>query len=622
MATDASFLTYYLNEIDHLRVAGSDLARTHKHLAGNLDFRGIETDDPQVARLIESFAFLTARLQQQFDAEFPQIPTALLETLYPQLVAPIPSMAIARFGVAPKQARAVEGVAVPRGTALYAPIEGGAECRFRTSIALPLWPIEVADVSMPSPDTLRCIEDQSDVQACVRVRLKCMGDGLTFATVKPGSLRFFIDGDRDGRFRLFELLCNNLLRIAVIRPGETEETAVYPPGLAIRQIGLDPDQAMLPYPEASHHGYRLLQEYFNYPDKFMFVELTGMTPAMMGTAPELDLLLLLDVEPVNSLRIDHRSLRMGCVPIINLFQQTSEPIRLDHLSVDYLLEPDIRAAGSTEVHSVLGVSRSAAGDRTDAIPGYFAAIAPPSQAHDDAPPRSAEKPAENRETLRWIARRKPATKPMLGGTDVELSFVDPAMNPIVPAEDVLFAQLLCTNRGLARQVTSVTGFTVESDLPIEGVSCLNRPTLPADPPVAGESLWRLVSHLSLNRLSLSDGSHNLEALRQILFLYSGIDENSRKRRQIDGIRSIATRQVVRRLGTQGWRGFVRGTEISIRFREENFVGGSAYLFGSVLDRFFALYAGVNSFTELVIYREHDDEEWKRWPARAGDRPLL
>jgi type VI secretion system protein ImpG len=171
---------------------------------------------------------------------------------------------------------------------------------------------------------------------------------------------------------------------------------------------------------------------------------------------------------------------------------------------------------------------------------------------------------------------------------------------------------------LARQIPKGTHLHIESDLPKERIRCLERPSRPADPPMAGENLWRLVSHLTLNKLSLGD----LEGLKRILFLYSGSDENSRKRRQIEGIYSLKTKPVVRRLGDRRWRGFVRGTEIQLRLKEENFVGGSAYLFGAVLDRFFALYAGVNSFTELVIFREQDQEEWKRWPARVGDRPLL
>jgi type VI secretion system protein ImpG len=607
MAAEGAFLGYYLNEIEKLRIEGSAFARTHKHLAGHLDFDDRETDDPQVARLIESFAFLTARLQQQFDDEFPQIPTALLAQLHPQLVAPIPSAAIADFRVSPKQERSIKGVVVPRETALFATAENGDECRFRTGFALPLWPVEVSQVSMPAPRALACLDRLPDVEACVRVRLSCMGPTRTFGQFSPATLQFYVDGDRSGRFRLFELLCKNLIGVAVVDPAEPDRPAMISPGLGLRPMGLEPDEAMLPYPDASHHGYRLLQEYFNFPDKFMFVELTGLGEGTLGTGREIDLLFLLDAEPVEPIRVETGTLRLGCVPIINLFDQTSEPIRLDHVSVDYTLEPDIRAARSTEIHTVLGVTRSHAGkDRAEAIQPYFGGMPD----------------ADDSGSLRWLARRRPETDPSMAGTEVELSFVDPALNPTVPAEDVLFAQLLCTNRMLPRHLSSATPLEVETDLPIDRIRCLAKPTPPADPPMAGENLWRLVSHLSLNKLSLVDGPDGLEALKEILYLYSGSDENSRKRRQIDGLRSLRMRPVVRRLGDRNWRGFVRGTEIRLTFREENFAGGSAYLLGSVLDRFFALYANVNTFTELVIARENHDEEWKRWPARVGERLLL
>ena len=606
MPAEAAFLTYYLSEMDRLRVAGSELSQTHGHLAGNLDFHAAETEDPQVARLIESFAFLTARLQQRFDAQFPEIPTALLESLYPQLVAPIPAMAIAEFQVSPKQDRALEGVVVPRGTEIYAPIEGGSDCRFRTGSALPLWPIEVTDVTILSRDEIAGFDDQPDVQACVRVTLSCLGETRTFNQLKPGALRFYLDGDRSARFRLLELLAINVARVAVMRPGATHPVVMPAPGLALRQVGLDPQEALLPYREAAHQGYRLLQEYFAYPDKFMFVELTGITEDVLGTARTLDLLFLLDAEPEANLRVDARSLRLGCVPVINLFPRTSEPIRLDHQSVDYPLEADMRNAPFTEVHTVEWVSRSADDNTVDRIPPYFG-----------ADPDKAE-----RGSLRWIARRYPTINPRLSGTDVQLSFVDQALDPAVVAQEVLFARLLCTNRSLARQVSPFTSFKVETDLPIERVHCLARPTPPADPPVAGENLWRLVSHLSLNTLSLGNERGNLEALKQILSLYTGADLNSRRRGQISAIKSLRTRSIVARLGDQRWRGVVRGTEIALEFEMASFIEGSAYLFGAVLDRFFGLYAGVNSFTQLTIRPVGSEKEWTRWPARAGDRPVL
>lgn len=604
MAADPEFLTYYLAEINHLRVEGTRFSHDYPHLAAGLDFQGAETHDPQIARLIESFAFLSAKLQQQFDGQFPEIPTALLESLYPQLVAPTPSMAIARFRVEPKQQRAMEGVVVPRQTAMFATTASGAECRFRTCAPLQLWPVEVSHALLQPAIELSILDERPGVQSCLRVRLRCAGETMTFADIAPASLRFYIDGERGSRFRLFELLTNNLVEVGVAPCGT--EAAAFPAGLHVRQVGLDPQEAMLPYPESAHHGYRLLQEYLSFPDKFMFLDLVGLTPTMLGSGREIDLLFLLGEEPAERMTIDETSLRLGCVPIVNLFHRTSEPIRLDHMSVEYQLEPDIRNAASAEVHTVLGITRSAAGQsRADIVAPYFSAD-----------------PGNDDSGLRWIARRREVSNPALTGTEIVLSFVDSALDPQAPAEDVLFAQLLCTNRGMARQITTMVNFQVEADLPIAGVHCVARPTPPADPPASGENLWRLVSHLTLNKLSLQNPRDSLDPLRQLLYLYSGTEENSRKRRQIDGIVGLKTRPIVRRLGDRHWRGFVRGTEITITVNEKDFAGASALLLGSVLDRFFALYAGVNSFTELVLRRDNHEEEWKRWPARAGEKPLL
>jgi type VI secretion system protein ImpG len=610
MATDPGFVTYYLNELNHLRIAGTEFSRSHPDLAGGLDFASSETDDPQIARLIESFAFLAARLQRQYDAQFPEVPTALLEALYPQLVAPVPSMAVAHFAVSPKQQRAIEGVKVPRQTGLFATTAGGAECRFMTTSTLQLWPIEISGVWLKPASELALLDDRSDVHSCLRVRLKCLGE-RNFADLAPESLRLYLDGDRNARYRLYELLTHHRIEIRIApKDGEKASAAPPLPGLSLRQAGLEPEDAMLPYPDTAHHGYRLLQEYFNFPDKFLFLDLVGLKPGMLGDAQEVDLLFFLNIDPEEPLQLDRRSMRLNCVPIVNLFPQTSEPIRLDHLSTEYLLEPDLRAADVTEVHSVLRVTRSAGATGTrksEVISPFF------------SPDPDVE--GEGEGALRWMARRAPISNPALTGTEMLLSFVDPKMDPAAAAEDVLFAQTLCTNRELPRHITLTTRLQIELDLPSEDVRCLAKPTSPAYPPLGGENLWRLVSQLTLNKWSL-EGPSRLDALKQLLLLYSGGDADARKRRQIDGIYAIVTRPIVRRLGTAHWRGFVRGTEIVVSFNEDQFVGNSALLLGSVLDRFFALYAGVNSFTELVVRRAHHNEDWKRWPARAGDQPIL
>jgi len=162
---------------------------------------------------------------------------------------------------------------------------------------------------------------------------------------------------------------------------------------------------------------------------------------------------------------------------------------------------------------------------------------------------------------------------------------------------------------------------LELDAPLRNIICLTKPTAEIDPPLAGTTLWRLISHLSVNMLSLQSGGESLAALREILNLYCGA-ENAGAARQIAGLAALSTRRIVRRIGDDAWRGFVRGLEVALEFDEEQFVGGSAYLLGAVLDRFFSLYVGVNAFTQLVGTSRQRDGVWKRWPPRAGEAFVL
>lgn len=621
MRADDEFLGYYLREIGYLHDAGAAFAASHPHVAGGLDIADRTGADPQVDRLVESFAFLTAKLQQQYDARFPEMPMALLEAMYPQLVAPVPSVAIAEFEVDANQAKALEGVDVPKGTALYAEAEssGGVECRFRTGYPVRLWPIRVAQVTAQRPGDLTS-QDASAlfggagrVELCLSVALECASAKTSFDKLPLSSLRFYVDGGRATRFRLYELLCNKLAGVAVKIPGPEGEAATIKrlPGVRLRPVGLHPDEGLLPYPDTAHTGYRLLQEYFAFPDKFMFVELENLPRDALGAGNRVEVIFLLQDGHADDLRVDAGTLRLGCAPIINLFPRTSEPIRLDHLSTEYPLSPDLRFATTTEIHSVLAVSRTAASAGPEDLLQPFFSATPDVDAAADRGSAGG----------RWLARRRKASNPALSGSEMALSFVDPQMRADRPADDVVFAQLLCTNRGLARQLGPRTKLTLELDLPLRGVRCLHKPTAPVDSPFSGEHLWRLVSQLTLNKLSLQ-GREGLRALQQILRLYAGSADRAQNLRQIEAITSLSTRPAVGCYGQKQWRGFIRGSEVTMAFNEQGAVGGSAFLFASVLERFIALYAGVNSFTRLVIRREGENEDWRRWPARAGDRLLL
>jgi type VI secretion system protein ImpG len=310
--------------------------------------------------------------------------------------------------------------------------------------------------------------------------------------------------------------------------------------------------------------------------------------------------------PQGKLAIDRETVLLGCAPIQNLFYRTTEPIRIDHRQAEYRLVGDLRREAITEIHSIQSVSASSDPQKpTQEIQPFF------SFRH--------EQPDES--PTYWHARRAPTGRVDLVGTDLWISFVDPSFRPGEPPMQVVYAHTLCTNRELAVQIAAGAELQIEDTAPLSRITCLTRPTETAYPAVGGETLWKLVSNLSLNHLSLSSGPESLDALREILRLYN-FSASPFINRQIEGIREMQTRPVAGRIGSEAWRGFCRGTRVTLLLDESQYVGASPVLLASVLHHFFGLHAAINSFTEVVIRSLQRDEEWKRWPALAGSQVLL
>ena len=221
----------------------------------------------------------------------------------------------------------------------------------------------------------------------------------------------------------------------------------------------------------------------------------------------------------------------------------------------------------------------------------------------------------------WYSRAVPTDREDLPGTDVLISFVDLDFNPMLPPHQVVYAHTLCTNRNFAAQLPAGADLQIEDTAPLTRITCLGKPTPAVYPPLGGRTLWYLISNLSLNYLSLSGGGGSLDALREILRLYSFSDQPS-THQQVQGLRQMSCRRTTRRVGQEPWRGFCQGTEVTITFDESLYVGNGAFLLGAVLNRFLPLYASINSFTQLIIRSEQREGEWKRWPALAGMQEVV
>ncbi|MGB0671957.1 MAG: type VI secretion system baseplate subunit TssF, partial [Rhodospirillales bacterium] len=475
--------------------------------------------------------------------------------------------------------------------------EDGTTVRFRTAYDVTLWPIEIEEAVMESADSYDFLDD-TDISTVLRIRLSASGKAA-LSELETDRLRFHITGEMGMAGAIYETLFSNLAGITLVPDGDKKR----PSSIALddlKPVGFEPEEALLPHPPHAHPAYRLVQEYFAFPEKFLFFDLMGL----LGHEAEktLDILFLLKTNPREPLAVTDETFQLGCTPVINLFQRTSEPIRVTHLDSRYRLVPDHRFEKTTEIHSILSLSASAD---------------PREEAREYAPFFSFKHASvENEHTAFWYATREETERADLRGTHVHLSFVDLKFQPHAPAGETVFAHTLCTNRGLADQLPPNAALQIEDAVPVTAITAIKKPTQQMYAALGGPSLWRLVSHLSVNYLSLAGGVEGLHALREILKLYA-ISSRPATEQQILGIRDMTCRQVTRRLGRDHWRGFVKGTEIKLTLDERFFVGSSAFLLASVLNRFFGLYASMNTFTQLKIENAQIEGDWKTWPPVAG-----
>lgn len=599
------FLDYYQRELTYLRRSGSHFAQQYPKIAQRLDLSSSESSDPHVERLLESFAYLTARLQRDIEDQFPRFTEALLGVLYPQFVSPIPPFSLARFETSPQKGKLTKATRIPRGTKLFARAETGEVCHFQTGWDFDLVPITIGQASVVPTRTLD--GPRSFIRSSKVLHLGLASHGGSLQSTGVSSLRVHIAGNKLLRNTLYEAIFAQEMQVVLVpREGPQKDTPLVLGPRALRQVGFEEDEAVLPFPNHSHPGYRLLMEYFHYPEKFFFFDIAS--EALAVESKEVDLYLSLsDETSVNPQDVSALNFLLGCVPVINLFHKITDPIRLDHRSVSYQLVPDQRREKHTEIHSILSVS-AAVDDRKDVkhFMPYF---------------NYNHQMTEKDHKLFWHARRLPSTRPDIPGTDIHLSFVDYEFTPVKPVSHTLFARTLCTNRGLAGDLSAGAALFAEDSIPASKLYLLNRPTHQVYPPQEGQTQWRLVSQLALNHLALTGGEKSLHALKEILRLYANLDK-ARRVPELDALQTMTTERVTRRFGQDAWRGFTEGTKISLTFDLEHYHDLSAFVFSSVLNHFFSLFTAVNTFTELEIYNAKYKDVWKQWDPQSGSKVLL
>ena len=577
---------YYQYELSHLRSAGSYFASRFPKIARRLDISHNESSDPHVERLIESFAFLAGRLQKQIDDQFPEIASELLGVLYKPLTLPVPSCVMINFDVDTAKSSKAPGFVIPKNTQLNATSHSGENCYFRTSHDLPLWPVKVISTDIVHKEHIPSYYARSTYYLKIGIKYDGIANSKT-----PDQLRFYINADALLRGKIFAALFASKEKVIFQKGTEFSFLSEISP------IGIEEEESLLPYPSSSFQGFRLLQEYFAFPEKFFGFDIQ-LTPKIDING---DNFLYIPMEHNISMKISARNFSLSSVPAINLFQKVSEPLRLDNRQVEYCIVPDFRRYHNHEIYSIERmVAVDAQNNDEITIPEFF----------------SCDHPTIDKGIF-WKSRRKKTYMPDELGEDVYISFTDMEFNPQFPSDKIFYAHTLCTNRHVAEQIPVNGTLQIELSSPINAVYCLDRPTDQKSSIKNGEMLWKLVSALSLNSVSFS--SDGIKKLKEILNLFADA-ANASLTREIDAIMSVESSIKTKRISNQTWCGFVRGSCIDITFDET--ISNLGLPLSLVISKFLTMYTSINTFTEVSVRNTTRNGVLKKCNHNFGNKMYL
>lgn len=606
-------LPYYEKELTYIRQMGEEFASDHPKIAGRLGINGDTIEDPHVSRLIESFAYTNARVRKKLDDELPELTDAMLGVLYPHYQRPIPSMSIVEFQPDLNQLAGKHEILA--GTVLATDPVDGTAVRYTTCYPVELLPIEVEHASfMGRPFVTPGANRERGANAVIHIKLRLSEQLESFGELEADRLRFYLRGQAQHVNPLYQYLLRDARSVVLARSEDDIDPIRLGPA-ALQPVGFEEDEGLLPYPASSFLGYRLLTEFFSFSEKFMFVDIVGLRQALnRDFGRELNLYIYTEQADVELERnIDAQSFVHGCTPVVNLFSQTAEPLTHCRTRMEYPVVADARHAMGFEIYSIERVSGvTLEGTSREYLP--FFGI---DHAVDDAHP-----------PVFWQAIRRPSRREGLhrdDGTDVYLGFAELDLDPDEALPERLEIETLCTNRDLPTRLPFGSDQPrlqcEDGDPPTIAIRCLVQPTAPIRPPLRERANWRLISHLNLNHLSLTGGTDATETLKEMLRLYD-FRETRVTRAIIDSLASVRTATVTAPISIDGHATLCRGTEVEIELDTSLLSGTSPYLFTGILERFFALYCSINSFTRLIARTQGKEEVLKQCPPRAGARTLL
>lgn len=598
-------LPYYNQELHSIYEDAANFAKTYPKIAKHLNITHGKIEDPDVALLLEAFAFLTAHIQYKLNDDFPEISEALLSTINDSYLSPVPSCSIIQFNFNHELS---DFYLIPKNTLIETNSDCKEKCKFNTLYPVDLWPIEITNAEINEINFSEFSNYSKDGKGCIKIRMKYINEKNNFCKIPPQKLRFFINAQEQIANIIYKIIFKNTLVIIIKNP-ITNQTIVLNPN-NIKAVGFDTEESLLPNNGKITHEHNLIFEYFTFPEKFLFFEVDGLNEVnLTGMQNEIEIMFVFDEINTELIgKINKNTFKLGCAPIINIFKHIAEPVNLNNQKTRYKIIPDTRLDNEQlEMHTVKNVVLlNTSGMEIAMHPLYNI--------------NYTRKSSGVNLNYYWYISRRMNTQQNF---EMYISFADMNYEDPELSEGVVYIETLCTNANLPSKlpvgVNTRYLHTVNMQLPLQNIEVLMPFTLSVRPKLRDGARWKIIAHLVTNFLSIGQDDIATDLLKTILIFYNFKNTISAKK-NIDSILKVNCKKIVTRVIEKLYGAVCQGIEITIELDSEGFVGNEMFIFGNILDMFFAKYVTINSFSRLIFVV--NGEVYNKWPIRLGKKTLL
>lgn len=624
---DPRLLNAYNKELTYLRELGREFAIEYPKVAAKLSLDNIDQPDPLVERLVESFAFLSAKTAIEQDEHFSKFTEHLLDAIYPSFLQPTPSTGIVQLECDPHDSALSSGLNVKKDTVLKTTYQKGVRthCEFRTTMDVTLWPIflEQAKFSTATPTINIPNINHNKLAGSLSLTLS-VGAGLNWSQLSLNELVVFLASDFVISHKIYQHLlskvCGVVFSYKNIIDDITERKTIYASDFVIESLGFKQTNNLFINTNKLFFTHSLVKEYFILPQKFLFLNFVGFKHIIQHVqSPQLEVhFLLADLDKDLVSLVDTQHFKLNCTPVVNLFHKTCDRIFVTQQQKEFLVIPDKTRLSDFEVIEIEKLTAiTTEGNKETTFEPFYSLS--PTLLYNNKPAFYSKKRLKN-----INSKDSRDTSYQYIATDTYISLLDYDNLPFDQQIKQLSIDALCSNRDLPLLIKlGMLG----SDLNIQGyplvksVRFLIEPTQPKSSLAGGQINWQLINFLSFNYLSMLEINPEQAALllQKLLSVYATNADSLLH--HIKSLKAVYFSKIVRRMAHAGPFVYVQGLEARLVFDESSFDGAGCFLLGQILSELLKQMVAVNSFVETVV-ESIQRGELKRWPYNAGGQSII